>query len=135
MTVTRRSFLSTTTAAACTAALGVPPRAKMPRLSVQMYSIREVFWKEPEKNLERLRAAGFDETYIDWLEQFVAVESSAADDFFDFGDWGDLWGGWGTAGDDFNWNDWPLSGIWEDEDWTDGDWADDDWFDLLFGNH
>ena len=60
MTVTRRSFLSTTASAACVAAFGAPPRAKAPRLSVQMFSIRQVFWKEPEKNLERLRAAGFD---------------------------------------------------------------------------
>ena len=58
--ITRRSFLSTTAAAACTAAFGAPSRAKMSRLSVQMYSIRQVFWNEPEKNLERLRAAGFD---------------------------------------------------------------------------
>ena len=35
--ITRRSFLSTTAAAVCTAAFGAPSRAKMPRLSVQMY--------------------------------------------------------------------------------------------------
>ena len=80
------------------------------------------------------RAAGFDTAYIDWLEKFVSVESSSQDDFFDFGNWGDLWGGWGTADDDFNWDDWPLSGIWEDEGRTD-EWADDDWFDMLFGGN
>ena len=75
------------------------------------------------------RAAGFDSTYIDWLKQFVSVESSQ-DDYYDFGGWGDGWGGWDTHGYDYyDWDDWGY-----DDWWSDDDWADDDWFDLLFGD-
>ncbi|MBR4903419.1 MAG: hypothetical protein IKZ53_02015, partial [Selenomonadaceae bacterium] len=46
------------------------------------------------------RNAGFDADYIEWLGQFVSVQTDAG--FFDF----DGWNGWDDYSGGFDWSDW-----------------------------
>jgi hypothetical protein len=79
--------------------------------------------------------AGFDETYVTWLQKFVSVKSETA--FFDFG----TWNGWDDYVGGYDWSDWgSLFGGYETpaEDWT-GDWTVggvdiDDVLNWLFGD-
>ena len=73
------------------------------------------------------RNAGFDMEYVDWLERFVAVETSSGD-YYDFGDWSDVWNGWGGTDSGFDWSTWFY-----DDETDDDPWANDDWFSWLFG--
>ncbi len=75
--------------------------------------------------------AGFDETYVDWLRQFVSVRTDT--EYYDF----DGWNGWDDYAGDYDWSDWDgLFGGLSDwaEGWT-GDWdaGFDDMLDWLFG--
>ena len=77
--------------------------------------------------------AGIDETYVDWLKNFVSVEDETA--YYDFGNWG----GWDDYSGGYDWDDWGglFGGYDWGEDWT-GDWNVggmdiDDLLNWLFG--
>lgn len=72
---------------------------------------------------------GFDESYINWLENFVG--SSGYDSFYDYDDWDDSWEGWDDYEDDYDWDEWGLffGSDWDDEYYDDDSYYYDDWFD------
>jgi flagellar basal body-associated protein FliL len=81
-------------------------------LSVTLPYGDEAFYNE----LRRVfRNAGIDETYIDWLGKFTAVETG----YYDFGDAYE-WEGWNTYYGDYDWGGWDLGWVEDAADWLFG---------------
>ena len=61
MAITRSGFLRLMGLSAAGAAAGcMCPCGRRPRFAVQLYSVHRIFWKDPERILAALKAAGYD---------------------------------------------------------------------------
>lgn len=82
---------------------------------------------------EIFRGIGIDESYVNWLENFVGA--SGAQSSSDHDAWDDAWNGWEDYEEEYDWSDWEYydsdDSYWDSYDWDNWDYEDswNEWFD------